>query len=137
MIYISHFLEECFRVADRYTVLKDGETAGAGIMKEAGLDHLIKLMTGREVKELYPRSARTPGPPVLAVAEASAGLRLRQASLRLRAGEIFGLAGLIGAGRTELPAAPFYRLESPGARARFSSSALPPAGLPRAGPGVT
>jgi len=63
---------------------------------------LIRLMTGREVKELYPRNDRAPGPPVLAAAEASTGHRLRRVSLRLRQGEIFGLAGLIGAGRTEL-----------------------------------
>jgi len=102
IIYISHFLEECSRVADRYTVLKDGETVGSGAMADASLDHLVALMTGREVKDLYPRSAHTPGGVVLEVKAAAAAPRLRRASLQVRAGEIFGLAGLIGAGRTDL-----------------------------------
>jgi ribose transport system ATP-binding protein len=102
VIYISHFLEECGRIADRYTVLKDGETVGAGGMKDASLDHLVTLMTGREVKDLYPRTAHQPGAVVLAVKSAGGTPRLKHASLEVRAGEIFGLAGLIGAGRTDL-----------------------------------
>jgi ribose transport system ATP-binding protein len=102
VIYISHFLEECGRIADRYTVLKDGETVGSGAMAGVSLDHLVTLMTGREVKDLYPRSAHTPGAVVLEVKAAGGAPRFKRASLQLRAGEIFGLAGLIGAGRTEL-----------------------------------
>ena len=128
IIYISHFLEECRRLCDRYTVLKDGETVGTGAMKEATLDHLVTLMTGREVKDLYPRTAHTPGEIVLEVKSAvlarfvgrglpptsvedatqSVGRKARPtATLQLRAGEIFGLAGLIGAGRTDLLRAVF------------------------------
>ncbi len=102
IIYISHFLEECRRIADRYTVLKDGETVGTGDMKGARLDHLVTLMTGREVKDLYPRPEHALGPVVLEVKNAASAPRLKQASLHVRAGEIFGLAGLIGAGRTDL-----------------------------------
>ncbi|MEO6244293.1 MAG: sugar ABC transporter ATP-binding protein, partial [Opitutaceae bacterium] len=102
IIYISHFLEECRRIADRYTVLKDGETVGSGEMKTASLDHIVTLMTGREVKDLYPHTVHTPGEVVLEVKSATRAPRLKRASLRLRAGEIFGLAGLIGAGRTDL-----------------------------------
>ena len=102
VIYISHFLEECRRIADRYTVLKDGETVGGGEMKEASLDHLVTLMTGREVKDLYPRTPRAPGRVLLEAKAAASAPRLRQATLQVRAGEIFGLAGLIGAGRTDL-----------------------------------
>ena len=102
IIYISHFLEECRRIADRYTVLKDGETVGSGEMKDASLDHIVTLMTGREVKDLYPRTAHVPGAVVLEVKTAASAPRLKRASLQLRAGEIFGLAGLIGAGRTDL-----------------------------------
>jgi len=102
VIYISHFLEECRRIADRYTVLKDGETVGSGDMKDASLDHIVTLMTGREVKDLYPRSAHAPGPVVLQVKNAASAPRLKRASLEVRAGEIFGIAGLIGAGRTDL-----------------------------------
>src|SRR3954462_15628500 len=69
IIYISHFLEECRRIADRYTVLKDGETVGSGAMKSAHLDHIVTLMTGREVKDLYPRTEHTLGEVVLDVRE--------------------------------------------------------------------
>lgn len=108
IIYISHFLEECRRICDRYTVLKDGETVGAGRMADASLDLLVTLMTGREVKDLYPRSEHVHGATVLEVKSvAGRGTRLKNATLRLHAGEIFGLAGLIGAGRTELLRAVF------------------------------
>jgi ribose transport system ATP-binding protein len=102
VIYISHFLEECRQLCDRYTVLKDGETVGSGEMKSASLDHIVTLMTGREVKDLYPRVPHEQGEVVLQVKSAASGTRLKRATLELRAGEIFGLAGLIGAGRTDL-----------------------------------
>jgi ribose transport system ATP-binding protein len=102
IIYISHFLEECRLIADRYTVLKDGETVGSGEMSGASLDHIVTLMTGREVKDLYPRTAHPMGAVVLEVKAAASKPRLRQATLQLRAGEVFGLGGLIGAGRTDL-----------------------------------
>ncbi|MBS0633224.1 MAG: sugar ABC transporter ATP-binding protein [Verrucomicrobia bacterium] len=118
IIYISHFLEECRRIGDRYTVLKDGETAGTGHLAEATINHLVALMTGREVKDLYPRLAHTPGATVLDVkavglprftgpAGSSAGRASRPTSFQLRAGEILGIAGLIGAGRTDLARAIF------------------------------
>jgi ribose transport system ATP-binding protein len=102
IIYISHFLEECRRVADRFTVLKDGETVGGGDMASSTLDQIVTLMTGREVNELYRRTEHTLGDVVLEVKEAASSPRLKRASLQVRAGEIFGLAGLIGAGRTDL-----------------------------------
>lgn len=91
IIYISHFLEEVRRVADRYTVLKDGQTVGRGELSEVTLDQIVQLMVGREVKELYPVRVARPGEAVLALGP----------GLDLRAGEILGVAGLIGAGRTE------------------------------------
>ena len=107
IIYISHFLEECRRIADRFTVLKDGEMVGGGELAGASLDHIVTLMTGREVKDLYPRSAHELGPAVLEIKQAASAPRLKRASLQVRAGEIFGLAGLIGAGRTDLLRAVF------------------------------
>ncbi len=114
IIYISHFLEECRRIADRYTVLKDGETTGTGPMAGATIARIVTLMTGREVRDLYPRTEHVPGKVVLEAADLRRGPRLRRAGLQLRAGEIFGVAGLIGAGRTELVRAIFGldRLES-------------------------
>jgi ribose transport system ATP-binding protein len=102
VIYISHFLEECRQIADRYTVLKDGETVGSGFISEASLDHLVTLMTGREVKDLYPRTEHAPGAVVLEVKAAASEPRLKRATLQIRSGEVFGLGGLIGAGRTDL-----------------------------------
>ena len=107
IIYISHFLEECRRLCDRYTVLKDGETVGTGVMQDATLDHIVTLMTGREVKDLYPRTTHVRGAVVLEVKAVASEPRLKRASLQVHAGEIFGLAGLIGAGRTDLVRAIF------------------------------
>ncbi len=107
IIYISHFLEECRRLCDRYTVLKDGASVGSGRMAETTPDALVTLMTGREVRDLYPRNARAPGAPLLEVRALAGGTRLRGADCVVRAGEIFGLAGLVGAGRTELLRAVF------------------------------
>ena len=102
IIYISHFLEECRRVADRYTVLKDGISVGGGDMRSAELDRIVTLMTGRKVEDLYPRQARTRGPVALEVKAVARAPRLRRASFAVHQGEIFGLAGSIGAGRTDL-----------------------------------
>lgn len=107
IIYISHFLEECRRLCDRYTVLKDGGSVGSGRMAEVTPDDLVTMMTGREVRDLYPRNARAPGEPLLEVRALAGGPRLRGADCVVRSGEIFGLAGLIGAGRTELLRAVF------------------------------
>jgi len=109
VVYISHFLEECQRVCDRYTVLRDGESVGAGPMREATLPQLIRLMVGRDVEALYPRAGRSPDPGAQRAPEDVVlrvdGLRGRRApadvSFELHRGEIFGIAGLVGAGRTE------------------------------------
>jgi ribose transport system ATP-binding protein len=95
VIYISHFLEECRQIADRYTVLKDGESVGEGRMADASLAEIITRMTGRALADLYPRQPRRPGAVVLDVRAVASAPRLRRASLQVRAGEIFGLAGLI------------------------------------------
>ena len=102
VIYVSHFLEECRTVCDRYTVLKDGEAVGSGAMKDAGIDSLVAQMTGRPVSDLYPRTERRRGSAVLEVSSLSRPPRLKAASFSVHEGEIFGLAGLIGAGRTDL-----------------------------------
>jgi len=101
VIYISHFLEECQRVCDRYTVLRDGESVGTGEMASANLDGLIRLMVGREIEDIYPRAPHTLGPPVLQLKDIAGRTKPRSVSLTLREGEILGVAGLIGAGRTE------------------------------------
>lgn len=102
VVYISHFLEEVQEISDRFTVLRDGETVGGGITAETEVDRIIAMMVGREVEDLYPRSRRTPGETVLRVAEMQGVKKPQAASLELRRGEVLGIAGLVGAGRTEL-----------------------------------
>ncbi|MBC8244225.1 MAG: sugar ABC transporter ATP-binding protein [Verrucomicrobia bacterium] len=101
VIYISHFLEECQRVAGRYTVLRDGQSVGTGDMAEATLEQIIQLMVGRTVNEIYPRTSRTAGETVLELRDVAGLAKPRCVDLALRAGEIVGLFGLVGAGRTE------------------------------------
>jgi ribose transport system ATP-binding protein len=102
IIYISHFLEEVQELSDRFTVLRDGKSVGEGITAEANQSEIIALMVGRDVHDLYPRSKRTPGEVVLEVKALSGEEKPRNASLQLRRGEVLGVAGLVGAGRTEL-----------------------------------
>jgi ribose transport system ATP-binding protein len=108
VVYISHFLEEVFAIADRYTVLRDGETAASGSLGEVGLKDLIRQMVGRDLGEIYPRVPHEVGKPVLEISALRGGGRLPlRADLTVRRGEIFGIAGLVGAGRTELLRAVF------------------------------
>ncbi len=102
VLYISHFLEEVERIANEYTVLRDGHSVAAGKVAETTRNELVSLMAGRTVTELFPRSERTAGETVLELRELS-GRRLPQGvSLNLRRGEVVGIAGLVGSGRTEL-----------------------------------
>jgi len=101
VIYISHFLEECQRIAQRYTVLRDGESVATGDMASANLPQIIQWMVGREISDIYPRAPHALGEPVLELRALAGRPKPQSVSLTLRAGEILGLAGLVGAGRTE------------------------------------
>jgi rhamnose transport system ATP-binding protein len=103
IIYISHRLEELPQVADRVTALRDGVLVGTRRMEEVSRGELIRMMVGRELSSVFPKTFAEPGEVILEVR----GLGCQQAGVRdvafcIRAGEIFGLAGLVGAGRTEL-----------------------------------
>ena len=103
IVYISHFLEEIRRVAQRYTVLRDGRTVATGPVEGTDASTMISQMIGRELTDLYPRVPHEPGEVILEVNDLSRTPALpRQATLVLRRGEILGVAGLVGAGRTEL-----------------------------------
>lgn len=102
IIYISHFLEEVRVLTDRFTVLRDGRSVGTGATTAVSNAEIIALMVGRSVENLYPRSPRTAGEAVLEVNELAGWQKPASASLNLRRGEVLGIAGLIGAGRTEL-----------------------------------
>ena len=101
VIYISHFLEECQRIANRYTVLRDGESGATGEMAKASIPQIIQWMVGREMSEIYPRTRHQPGQPVLELRTLAGWPKPEAASFTLREKEILGIAGLIGSGRTE------------------------------------
>ena len=103
VIYISHRLDEIFQLADRVTVLRDGESVGTNHVAAMNESLLIKLMVGREVSAIYPPAESEAGNVVLSLKHlgCSAG-GVRDVSLEVRAGEVVGMAGLVGAGRTEL-----------------------------------
>jgi ribose transport system ATP-binding protein len=102
VIYISHFLEEVQILSDRFTVLRDGESVGGGVTADASKDSIIALMVGRNVDDLYPRNEHIAGEVVLGVENISGFSKPGSSTLKLREGEVFGIAGLVGAGRTEL-----------------------------------
>lgn len=112
IVYISHRMDEIFKLADRFSVLRDGQWIVSGPISETNPDHLVKSMVGREIKDLFHRpSGEAPfmkkGEPVLELKNVSDKHTVRGVSLRLYPGEIVGMAGLVGAGRTELVRAIF------------------------------
>jgi ribose transport system ATP-binding protein len=103
IVYISHFLEEVRQIADEYTVLRDGKSVGSGAIAGTTNDQLITLMVGRSAEGLFPARHAPREPEVVLTARGlAAPPRLREATFELRRGEIFGIAGLLGSGRTEL-----------------------------------
>jgi ribose transport system ATP-binding protein len=102
IIYISHFLEEVDRIAQHYSILRDGRTVAEGTLKNTNRQTIIGHMVGREMRELYPRSPREPGAAILELSGLCGRGTTRPANLMLHRGEIVGIAGLIGAGRTRL-----------------------------------
>ncbi|GBD19410.1 Ribose import ATP-binding protein RbsA [bacterium HR27] len=102
IIYISHRLEEVFALADRVTVLRDGQVVGTLPIAEATRDGLIRMMVGRDLSAYYRTVRSSPGAPRLEVRKLVRAGVLHDVNLTVHAGEIVGLAGLVGAGRTEL-----------------------------------
>jgi ribose transport system ATP-binding protein len=127
IIYISHRLAEVKRCADRVTVLRDGKNAGELARHEINHDAIVRLMVGRDLKGFYPRTHRAPrdGPAALEVRNVTyAGARTSSASFSIRAGEIVGMAGLVGAGRTELAEALFGLRTITGGEIRLGGKAV-------------
>lgn len=106
VIYISHRLNEIFRIGDRFTVLRDGQKIITGDVKDTTMDKLITYMVGREMKNDYPRRNHKLGDYVLE-AKNIYSEKVHNVSMKVRAGEILGVGGLVGAGRTELARAIF------------------------------
>ena len=130
IVYISHFLEEVKQISDRFLVLRDGRAVGGGATAEVSADQIVSMMVGRKVEELYPRSPRKTGEMVLEIQNLTGIQKPKSASLQLRRGEVLGIAGLVGAGRTELLRAIFGldRVKSGDLRiARYRGPASPSA----------
>ena len=132
IIYITHRLEEVFGVCDRVSVLKDGALVRTMKAGEVDQDGLMRLMVGRSMADMYTIRRLPPGEPVLAVHNLGREPRFRDVSFEVRKGEIFGLFGLVGSGRTEVlrtiygaDRATAGTVAVNGAAARFSIRATP------------
>jgi rhamnose transport system ATP-binding protein len=102
IVYISHRMDEIFQLADRVTVLRDGAQVGTRRVAETSSAELVQLMVGRKIESLFPKIAALIGAPVLEVRDLVRRPMTKGVSLTVHAGEIVGLAGLVGSGRSEL-----------------------------------
>lgn len=103
IIFISHRLDEVFEICDRLTVLRDGELIGSKSVSEVDTDQIINMMVGREMGQMYERRETPPGDEIIMdVRDLNRGRMVQDVSFQLHKGEILGIAGLVGAGRTEL-----------------------------------
>jgi len=102
IVYISHFLEEIREVADHFAVLRDGESVAGGSLEEVTDAQIVSLMAGRNVEELFPAVPHQAGRELLSLRDLCGQRMPEQVDLSVRSGEILGIAGLVGAGRTEL-----------------------------------
>ncbi len=107
ILFISHKFDEVFRIADRYTVFRDGQFVGAGLMAEATEGQLVQMMVGRSVDQIFPARTHQPGEPVLTVAGYCHPTEFADIGFTLHRGEILGFYGLVGAGRSEVMQALF------------------------------
>jgi rhamnose transport system ATP-binding protein len=101
ILFISHKFDEIFAIADRWTCLRDGEEVGAGAIADVSPPDLVRLMVGRSIEQVYPKRIVTPGAVRLEAEDIANATEFDGVSFQLRAGEIIGLYGLIGAGRSE------------------------------------
>ena len=107
IVYISHRLEEVFQIADRVTILRDGRLVGTKPVAETDRDDIIRMMVGRELKEKIPKQAAQIGEPALTVKNLTRKGVIEDINFTVHRGEVLGIAGLVGAGRTELARAVF------------------------------
>ncbi|MBI5305667.1 MAG: sugar ABC transporter ATP-binding protein [Chloroflexi bacterium] len=107
IVYISHRLQEVHQIGDRVTVLRDGKYVGTRDIHSVDLDELVGMMVGRTITQMFHRDYQPQGTEALRVKALSRGKKLHDINMNLHCGEIVGLAGLVGAGRTELARAIF------------------------------
>lgn len=130
VVYISHFLEETRAVASSFTVLRDGRTVGAGALDSATNEQLIALMVGRSVGGLFPRREGRPSEEIALEVAGLVAPGLHEASFNLRRGEVLGVFGLMGSGRTEMVRALFGLSHPAAGRVGIGTRALPLAASP-------
>jgi ABC-type sugar transport system ATPase subunit len=134
IVYVSHKLDELFRVCDRITVLRDGRKVAETRANEVTGDELVRLMVGRRLESLFPRMERTldqTGPALLEVSGLSSDM-VRNVTFSVRAGEVVGFSGLMGSGRTELARALFGLDRTTAGEVRLGGRLVPRNSSPRA-----
>ncbi len=102
IVYVSHRMEEIFKICDKVSVLRDGHFVGERVVAETSFDEVVKLMVGRELKERFPKREASLGPVRLKVDDLTDEGHIHGIHFEVRAGEVLGLAGLIGAGRSRI-----------------------------------
>jgi ribose transport system ATP-binding protein len=107
IIYISHRLKEVLQIGDRITVLRDGQSVGTKDIKDVNFDEIVQMMIGRKISNMFQRVTKKVGETALEVKNLSKGNEFKNINIYVKCGEIVGLAGIIGAGRTELAQALF------------------------------
>ena len=132
IMYVTHHLEEMFEIGDRVTVLRDGKFATSAPMNQFDHDSLIAAMVGRTIESLYPASRRTIGAPRLEIRGLQPAGGSTPIDLTVRSGEIVGIAGLLGSGRTELLRAIFGADPVQGGSIAVDGVRVPPASPRRA-----
>lgn len=116
IVYISHRMEEIFELCDRITILRDGEYVGTRYIKDITMDDIVQMMIGREIGERYPKRDCQIGAEVLRVEGLSHEKYFRDINFTVRAGEVLGVSGLMGAGRTEIMQAIFGNMPITGGK---------------------
>jgi rhamnose transport system ATP-binding protein len=124
LLFISHKFDEVFEIADRYAVFRDGVSVGAGLLGATDRDALVRLMVGRDVSRLFPQAESAPGEELLRVEGLCRAGEFADVSFTLRRGEILGIYGLVGAGRTELAQALFGVERADAGRVTLTPSAV-------------
>ena len=112
IVYISHRMEEIFELCDRITILRDGQYIGTEYIKDITMDDVVKMMIGREIGERFPQRDVTLGEEVIRVENLSHPRYFKDVNFSVRAGEVLGVSGLMGAGRTEVMHAIFGNMEA-------------------------
>ena len=136
IVYISHRLGEVMAIADRVTALRDGHLIATRDIADVNQDQMVELIVGRTIAELFPKQQVDVGEPVLEVRNLSRPPKFENISFSVRAGEVVGMAGLVGAGRTEIARAIFGLDNAPVGPLRSTASRFRPGtSTPRSVPG--